>query len=69
MAWEPNRASKKPLYKQITEYVENNIANGAFPPEKQLPSERALAKELKVNRSTVVAAYDELQAVGLIQRI
>lgn len=44
MAWEPNRASKKPLYKQITEYVENNIANGAFPPEKQLPSERALAK-------------------------
>ncbi|WP_150916647.1 GntR family transcriptional regulator [Robertmurraya sp. DFI.2.37] len=69
MTWEPNRASKKPLYKQIAEYVENNIADGAFPSEKSLPSGRVFAKELKVNRSTVVAAYDELQAGGFIQSI
>ena len=33
-----------------------------------MPSERALANELQVNRSTVVAAYDELEANGLIER-
>jgi GntR family transcriptional regulator, regulator for abcA and norABC len=33
-----------------------------------LPSERKLAKELGVNRSTVVSAYDELEADGLIVR-
>ncbi|WP_019153132.1 MocR-like pyridoxine biosynthesis transcription factor PdxR [Robertmurraya massiliosenegalensis] len=69
MEWELDRTSKKPIYKQIADYIENSIANGVFPSDKALPSERALAKELKVNRSTVVAAYDELQSVGLVQRI
>ena len=33
-----------------------------------LPSERTLAAELNVNRSTVVAAYEELQALGIVER-
>lgn len=68
MDWNINRKAKKPIYQQITEFIENGIADGTFPPDKPLPSERYLATELKVNRSTVVAAYDELEANGLIQR-
>ncbi|MFJ7977567.1 PLP-dependent aminotransferase family protein [Peribacillus sp. NPDC096379] len=68
MDWNIDRKAKKPIYKQIAEYIENGIADGTFPPDKPLPSERYLAKELNINRSTVVAAYDELESNGLIQR-
>ena len=68
MAWNIDRKSKKPIYKQIADYIENGIADGTFPSDKKLPSERFLAKELNVNRSTVVAAYDELESNGLIQQ-
>ncbi|MGZ4159454.1 MAG: MocR-like pyridoxine biosynthesis transcription factor PdxR [Neobacillus sp.] len=68
MDWKPDRHAKKAIYKQLAEYIENGIADGTFPPDKPLPSERTLAKELNVNRSTVVSAYDELESNGLIQR-
>lgn len=68
MDWKLDRKAKKPLFKQLAEYIENGIGDGTFPPDKQLPSERYLAKELHVNRSTVVAAYDELESNGLIKR-
>src|SRR3954447_885685 len=68
MEWKPDRKAKKAIYKQLAEYIENGIADGTFPPDKPLPSERYLAKELNINRSTVVAAYDELESNGLIQR-
>ncbi len=68
MEWKPNREDKKPIYKQIADYIEHGISAGEFPPNSVLPSERALANELQVNRSTVVAAYEELQALGVIER-
>ncbi|WP_042351489.1 PLP-dependent aminotransferase family protein [Bacillus massiliigorillae] len=68
MDWKLDRTAKKPLYKQLAEYIENGITDGTFPPDKPLPSERNLAKEFNINRSTVVTAYDELEANGLIQR-
>jgi GntR family transcriptional regulator, regulator for abcA and norABC len=68
MDWKPDRKAKKAIYKQLAEYIENGIADGTFTPDKPLPSERSLAKELNINRSTVVAAYDELESNGLIQR-
>jgi len=68
MDWKPNRADKKPIYKQIAAYIEQGISSGMFPPASLLPSERALATELQVNRSTVVAAYEELQSLGIVVR-
>lgn len=68
MNWKPDRKAKKAIYKQLAEFIENGIATGNFPPDKPLPSERFLAKEFNLNRSTVVAAYDELESTGLIQR-
>lgn len=68
MDWIPNRKAKKPIYKQIAEYIESGIDDGTFLQDLPLPSERALANKLQVNRSTVVAAYDELEANGFIER-
>ena len=68
MNWMPDRNAKKAIYKQLAEYIEAGIADGTFPYDKPLPSERFLAKELNINRSTVVSAYDELESNGIIQR-
>ncbi|MDF2036938.1 PLP-dependent aminotransferase family protein [Cytobacillus oceanisediminis] len=68
MDWKPDRKSKTPIYKQLAMYIENGIADGTFPPDKPLPSERGLAKQFDINRSTVVAAYDELESNGIVER-
>ncbi|MBV8371748.1 MAG: winged helix-turn-helix transcriptional regulator, partial [Candidatus Eremiobacteraeota bacterium] len=43
------------------------IADGTLGSEVHLPSSRFLAKILRVSRNTVVTAYDELIASGLIR--
>lgn len=68
MDWKPDRKLKTPIYKQLAMYIEKGIADGTFPPDKPLPSERGLAKQFDINRSTVVAAYDELESNGIVER-
>ncbi|MGG3925887.1 PLP-dependent aminotransferase family protein [Metabacillus fastidiosus] len=68
MEWKPDRNNKKPIYKQIVEYIEQGISSGLFPADSLLPSERKLAQELDVNRSTIVAAYEELKSLGIVER-
>lgn len=63
-----DRSIKKPLYKQIVGQIEKDIASGELSPESPLLSERILARKLNINRSTVVTAYDELEAMGLVVR-
>ncbi|QGQ98345.1 PLP-dependent aminotransferase family protein [Paenibacillus psychroresistens] len=67
--WKPDRAAKKPIYQQITDYMERCISFGEFPPGSILPSERKLADLLGVNRSTVLQAYDELRASGIVESV
>lgn len=67
MMWMPDRRSNQPLYQQIADDIERRIAYGEFPPGSLLPSERKLAGQLGVNRSTVILAYAELRALGIIE--
>jgi GntR family transcriptional regulator, regulator for abcA and norABC len=68
MNWKPVKTKKLPLYKQISSYLETRILNGEFPPGSRLPSERDLANDLNVNRSTINIAFEELRATGLVNR-
>jgi GntR family transcriptional regulator, regulator for abcA and norABC len=68
MEWRPNREEKKAIYKQIADYIEEGITSGEFPPNSILPSERKLANELGVNRSTIISAYEELESTGMVLR-
>jgi GntR family transcriptional regulator, regulator for abcA and norABC len=68
MDWKPSRDDKKAIYKQIVDYIEQGIISGKFPANSLLPSERKLADELGVNRSTIVAAYDELASTGVVSK-
>jgi 2-aminoadipate transaminase len=65
-----DRGSIVPIYRQIYERLREQILAGVLPEGTRLPPERALAERLDVNRSTVVHAYRDLAADGLIaQRV
>ncbi|GAA3404884.1 PLP-dependent aminotransferase family protein [Paenibacillus hodogayensis] len=65
--WKPDRQSKQPLYEQIADHLERRISYGEFPPGSLLPSERKLAEQLGVNRSTVILAFAELRSMGIVE--
>jgi len=62
-----NRDSKTPIYLQIKNQIESMINSGKLQPNFILPAERILSERLKVNRSTVIKAYMELKAEGLVE--
>jgi len=61
-----DRTSRLSIYKQIKDQIRNMILNSLLPDGGRLPPTRELAKALGINRSTVVTAYNELIAEGLI---
>jgi len=61
-----DRSSRAPIYLQIQSRIRQMVLSGALPPGFRLPPERRLAEQLGVNRSTVLAAYRELRAEGLV---
>jgi DNA-binding transcriptional MocR family regulator len=63
-----DRESIVPIYQQIYEELREAIQTGTLPELTRLPPERTLAEKLNVNRSTVVHAYRELVADGLIEQ-
>jgi DNA-binding transcriptional MocR family regulator len=56
-----------PLYRRLAEAIRDAIGAGQVPSGSRLPTERALASELSVSRSTVVAAYDLLRDEGWLE--
>ncbi len=66
--WELNisidRASGTAIHVQIAQQIIIDINNGRFISGTALPGSRDLAKKIKVNRKTVIQAYDELIAQG-----
>ena len=57
----------RPLYRRIVTLLESAISRGAVNAGFQLPPERDLASRLKISRATVVSAYRELEARGLVR--
>lgn len=68
MHFDIKRNSKKPLYQQIIESIEEALIAGKILPGEKLPSERELSQFFSVNRSTVVRAMEELHERRLIIR-
>lgn len=56
-----------PIYEQIYEFIKNEIKNGHILPDTKLPSTRSLAQSLKISRTTVVNAYEQLLAEGYLK--
>ena len=62
-----DRAGGTPVFLQIAGSLSDDIRRGRLRPGQALPGTRRLAATLGVNRNTVVAAYEELQAEGWIE--
>ncbi|MGI9481618.1 MAG: PLP-dependent aminotransferase family protein [Hyphomicrobiales bacterium] len=56
-----------PAYQQIYEQIRRLILVGRLAPGLRLPSSRAFAEVLGLSRTTLVSAYDHLQAEGYIE--
>ncbi len=61
-----DRSSDEPIYRQLVRGIQALIHSGALPEGFRLPPERRLAAALDINRSTVLNAYRELKALGLV---
>src|ERR1700733_14030283 len=65
----PNLDSKSgvPIYRQLGSYLQHLIETGDLRSGDRLPPTRELAGQLGLNRTTISAAYDLLETVGLIK--
>ncbi len=59
-----NTSLMVPIYEQIVDQIKMLIRNGELKENDNLPSVRALAKELKISALTVKKAYDNLESEG-----
>ena len=59
-----NTSSMVPIYEQIMDQIKTMIRKQELKQNDQLPSVRALSKELKISALTVKKAYDELEKEG-----
>jgi len=62
-----DRADGTPIGVQLVEGVRRGILGGVLRPGDPVPSTRALAAELGVSRSAVVAAYEQLAGEGYLE--
>ncbi|MBM7615856.1 aminotransferase-like domain-containing protein [Alkaliphilus hydrothermalis] len=68
--WVPTlRNSKKAIYLQIAESIEEDIRSGKLPTGYKLPPQRLIANYLNINHSTVTKAYKYCEAKGIIHGV
>ncbi len=64
---ELNFKSGKPAFLQIVDQIKFAAAMGDLKSGDPLPSIRALAEKLRINRNTVAKAYNELEHEGIVE--
>ncbi|RDU23575.1 GntR family transcriptional regulator [Anaerosacchariphilus polymeriproducens] len=58
--------SNLPIYEQIKNQIREQVLSGKLESKSQLPSIRALARELKVGVITTKRAYEDLSMEGIL---
>ena len=64
-----NNSLMIPIYEQIVDQIKTLIRKGELKENDNLPSVRALARELKISALTVKKAYDDLEAEGFTDTV
>ncbi|MED7930282.1 PLP-dependent aminotransferase family protein [Nonomuraea sp. LP-02] len=62
-----SRDAAVPLTAQLAGWLRRAMLDGTLPPGERLPSSRALAAQLKVSRTVVTEAYQQLYAEGWLE--
>lgn len=58
----------KPIYRQLTEYFEQQILDRKLQSDEALPSVRNLAMDLKVNPQTILKSFQDLLQRNIIYK-
>ena len=58
--------SRVPIYEQIKEQIILLINTGVYQVDEQLPSIRALSREININVNTIKRAFSELESDGVV---
>lgn len=64
-----NYDSREPIYEQLYNNVVKLVALGVLKPDEQLPTVRALAKDVGVNPNTVAKVYQMLERDNIIYSV
>ncbi|MEK4029682.1 MULTISPECIES: PLP-dependent aminotransferase family protein [Bacillaceae] len=67
MNWKPNRHSHLTIQEQIVDWIKIQIERGDWTVGTKIPTQRQLAMQFNVNRSTVQLALDDLRADGFLE--
>ena len=58
-----------PIYRQLVDAIHTAVKKGELPSGQQLPTVQELTQELEIARGTVKRAYDELERLGLVEKV
>ncbi len=58
-----------PIYRQLVDAICVGIKNGSIVSGQQLPTVQEMIEEVGVARGTVKRAYDELERIGLVEKV
>ena len=58
-----------PIYRQLVDSVSTAVKKGELPAGYQLPTVQTLTEELGIARGTVKRAYDELERLGIVEKV
>jgi GntR family transcriptional regulator of abcA and norABC len=65
--WKPDRELDSTLQTQIKEYIKRQISSGSWELGTKIPTQRQMANDFGVNRSTVVSVIDDLISEGILE--
>ena len=58
-----------PIYQQLVDKIRTGAKMGSLAPGQQLPTVQELASELSIARGTIKRAYDELEHLGILEKV
>lgn len=58
-----------PIYQQLVDSIRVAVQKGKLSPKEKLPTVQQLSEELGVARGTIKRAYDELERLGLVEKL
>lgn len=67
--YEVNPQLDVPIYQQLVDTIRAGVQKGELAPKEKLPTVQQLADMLGVARGTIKRAYDELELLGLVEKL
>lgn len=58
-----------PIYQQLVDTIRAAVQKGQLVPKEKLPTVQQLSEQLGVARGTIKRAYDELERLGLVEKL